>query len=105
MSLVILFAFIEWQVTDTDDADKKKIKIEEPSEEIATQSNQQAIHGQDSPQNQAQHANQPQELITPDNAHNSTLSSEADTIASASLPTTVITTQRHRMITTTGQIR
>ena len=89
-------------MTDTDDADKKKIKIEEPSEEIATQSNQQTIHGQDSPQNQAQHANQAQELITADNA---TLSSEANTIASASLPTTVITTQRHRMITTTGQIR
>ncbi|XP_055305547.1 endothelial transcription factor GATA-2-like isoform X2 [Sitodiplosis mosellana] len=89
------------KVTDTDDADKKKIKIEEPSEEIAAQPNQPTVHGQESPQSQ----NQPQELITAEGVHNSTLSSETDTVASASLPTTVITTQRHRMITTTGQIR
>ncbi|XP_031621496.1 uncharacterized protein LOC116339635 isoform X2 [Contarinia nasturtii] len=89
------------KVTDTDDADKKKIKIEEPSDDITTQSNQQTtVH--ESPQNQ--HSNQPQALITTENAHNATLSS-TDTVASTSLPTTVITTQRHRMITTTGQIR
>lgn len=92
-------------MTDTDDDDKKKIKIEEPSEEITSQPNQPTIHGQDSPQNQTQNQNQPQELITREGAHNPTLSNESDTVASASLPTTVITTQRHRMITTTGQIR
>lgn len=104
---MILFLFIEWQVTDTDDADKKKIKIEEPSEETTSQPNQTAtVHGQESPQSQTQLQNQPQELISTESVHNSTLASEStDAVASASLPTTVITTQRHRMITTTGQIR
>lgn len=92
-------------MTDTDDADKKKIKIEEPSEENTSQTKQLTIHGQESPQSQTQHSNQPQELIATENVHNATLSTDSDTVASASLPTTVITTQRHRMITTTGQIR
>lgn len=91
-------------MTDTDDADKKKIKIEEASEEIASQPNQQATaHKQESPQNQ--HTNQPQELIATETGHSSALTNETDSVASVSLPTTVITTQRHRMITTTGQIR
>lgn len=91
-------------MTDTDDADKKKIKIEEASEEIASQPNQQAsAHKQESPQNQ--HANQPQELIATESGHNLAVTNETDSVASVSLPTTVITTQRHRMITTAGQIR
>lgn len=91
-------------MTDTDDADKKKIKIEEGSDEIATQPNQQpTAHGQQSPSNQQ--PNQPRELISTENAQNLSLSSENDPVATVSLPATVITTQRHRMITTTGQIR
>lgn len=88
-------------MTDTEDGDKKKIKIEEAADEIAAQQNRATIHGQDgSPQN----ANQAPELISTENA--STLVSEADnTVTSASLPTTVITTQKHRMITTAGQIQ
>lgn len=93
-------------MTDTDDVDKKKIKIEEPSDEIATQANQQqpTAHGQESPQNlPPSQANQQQ--ISTENAQNLSLSSEANSVAAVSLPATVITTPRHRMITTTGQIR
>lgn len=93
-------------MTDTDDVDKKKIKIEDASDEISSQQNQQpTAHGQESPQNRTSQENQQRELITTENAQNLSLSSENDPIATASLPTTVITTQRHRMITTTGQIR
>lgn len=87
------------QVTDTDDVDKKKIKIEDASDDIATQPNQTTAHGQDSPQN----GNQPLELITQEN--HTTIPNENDTVTSASLPTAVITTQKHRMITTAGQIQ
>lgn len=97
-------------MTDTDDTDKKKIKIEEASEEIASQPNQTAtVNEQGSPQNQQQNQSQSQnqatELISTESGHNSALANETDSGASVSLPTTVITTQRHRMITTTGQIR
>lgn len=94
-------------MTDTDEPDKKKIKIEEASEEIASQPNQTAtVHEQEpSQQNPNPHQNQAPELISTESGHSSALVSDTDTVASVSLPTTVITTQRHRMITTTGQIR
>lgn len=95
-------------MTDTDDADKKKIKIEEASDEIASQPsiNNQTATGQEQQQSSP---NQPQELISTEcgggGGQNATLTNETDSVASVSLPTTVITTQRHRMITTAGQIR
>lgn len=105
-SLVIFILFCLFiqnrQVTDTDDADKKKIKIEEASDEIASQANQSTtVHEQESPQNP------PQELISSENGQNqnTTLANDSESVAPTSLPPTVITTQRHRMITTTGQIR
>lgn len=100
--LVILsfFFFVHnRQVTDTDDADKKKIKIEEASEEIASQPNQSATAHEQSPQNP------PRELISSENGQHATLANDSESVAPTSLPPTVITTQRHRMITTTGQIR
>lgn len=91
-------------MTDTDDTDKKKIKIEEATDEIASQPNQTAtVHEQESPSNQQ--PNQATELISSESGHSSALATDTNTNASISLPTTVITTQRHRMITTTGQIR
>lgn len=93
-------------MTDTDDADKKKIKTEEASDEIASQPNPTAtLHEQESPQNQQSNQNHATELISTEGGHNSAISNETDSVTSVSLPTTVITTQRHRMITTTGQIR
>lgn len=90
-------------MTDTDEPDKKKIKIEEAPEELSTQ-NQQTE--QSSPQNNQiqQHPNRSEELLTTAiSTNNSTL--PIDTVASTALPTTVITTQRHRMITTAGRIQ
>lgn len=104
MILILLFficLFVQHrQVTDTDDADKKKIKTEEASDEIASQPNQSATaNEQESPQNP------PQELISSENGQNASLANDSESVAPTSLPPTVITTQRHRMITTTGQIR
>lgn len=88
------------QVTDTDESDKKKIKTEETSDEIASQPNQSAtVNEQESPQNP------PQELISSENGQHTSLANDSESVAPTSLPPTVITTQRHRMITTTGQIR
>lgn len=96
----IFFSFIlNQQVTDTDDGDKKKIKIEEASDEIAAQPNPTATVHEESPQHP------PQELIATENGQNSSLANDSESVAPTSLPPTVITTQRHRMITTTGQIR
>lgn len=100
--MILFFWFLFYrigQVSDTDDADKKKIKIEEALDDIATQPNHTTAHGHESPQN----GNQPQELVTAENA--TTVSNESDAVTSASLPTAVITTQKHRMITTAGQIQ
>lgn len=93
-------------MSDTDDADKKKIKTEEASDEIASQPNQSAtLHEQESPQNQQSNQNHATELISTEGGNNTALSNDTDSVTSVSLPTPVITTQRHRMITTTGQIR
>lgn len=88
------------QVTDSDD-DKTKIKVEDVSNGTEKSPNSQ----QQSP---AQHhpTSQPQELlITTEIAGHNSLPNENDVSTSVALPTTVITTPRHRMITTTGQIR
>lgn len=98
--LFVCFVTIPQQVTDTDDSDKKKIKTEDASDEIASQPNQTAaVNEQESPQNP------PQELISTENGQNTSLANDSESVAPTSLPPTVITTQRHRMITTTGQIR
>lgn len=96
------------QVTESDDIDKKKIKVEDAPDD---QSQQSRLQGASTSPNHIQQTNQSDEILSTDiaaaaaaaQAQATTLS--ADTVTSSALPTTVITTQRHRMITTAGQIR
>lgn len=87
-------------MTDTDDTDKKEIKVEDGNDDTSTIAQTTSIQDQEPAQLQ-----QAQELISTEIPQNATHSqNESDVVTSASLPTAVITTQR-RMITTTGQIR
>lgn len=100
------FSFICQQVTESDDIDKKKIKVEDAPDD---QSQQSRLQEAASSPSQIPQSSQSDEILPTDiaaaavAAQATTLS--ADTVTSSALPTTVITTQRHRMITTTGQIR
>lgn len=88
-------------MSESDDIDKKKIKTEDAPDDPNQQT---ALQEASVSPNQIQQANQSQEILTTDIVSQAATLS-ADTITSSALPTTVITTQRHRMITTTGQIR
>lgn len=89
------------QVTESDDIDKKKIKVEDAPDDHGQQT---ALHEASTSPGHIQAGNQSQEIMTSEiGGQPATLS--VDTVTSAALPTTVITTQRHRMITTAGQIR
>lgn len=86
-------------MTETDDTDKKEIKTEDGSDDVAAG---QAANLSESEPIQLQ----AQDLITNQECLQNVTQSPngSDVMPSASLPTAVITTQR-RMITTTGQIR
>lgn len=92
------------QVTDNED-DKTKIKVEDVSngaEKSPNSQQQSPSHNQSLQQQSAQESL----IATEIGAHAAASGpNETDVSASVALPTTVITTQRHRMITTTGQIR
>lgn len=100
-----VFNFVDWNFqVESNVIDKSKIKVEEaPVSDEEKQKLQQ--------QQQQQSQNAPQALIVaseiaslPSSGDGNDGTVESPAVTSA-LPTTVITTQRHRMITTAGHIR